>query len=111
MTPPLGFLTLTPIHSSNELPPITVSIFTATTAKNTSLNNRASTSANPDLMISPAFIEANYKILKSLVREGKMQTRNEGLHAELEYFSEDCDKEREMESRPVHIKEPLQFSV
>nr|GFC98161.1 hypothetical protein [Tanacetum cinerariifolium] len=109
MTPPLGFSTLTPRHSSNELPPITVSTFTAITAENTSLNNRASTSAKPDLMISHAFIEANYEILKSLLGERQMQIRNKGLRTKLKYFSKECDEEREMESRPVRIREPPQF--
>ncbi|GKB64354.1 hypothetical protein Tco_0920540 [Tanacetum coccineum] len=63
MTPPLGFLTLNPIPgpNANELTPISVSTFTATTPENTPLTHHASTSANPDPMISPAFVEANYK--------------------------------------------------
>ncbi|GJT19022.1 hypothetical protein Tco_0877728, partial [Tanacetum coccineum] len=105
MTPPPGFSTLTPIPSSNELPPITVSTFTATTLENTPLNNHASTSANPDPMISTAFVEANYEILESLLRERRKQIRNEDLRTELKYFSEDYDEEREMEPRPVRIRE------
>ncbi|GKD90908.1 hypothetical protein Tco_1366415, partial [Tanacetum coccineum] len=105
MTPPPGFSALTPKPSSNELPPITVSTFTATAPENTPLNNRASTLANPDPMISPAFVEANYEILESLLRERRKQIRNEERHTELEYFSEDHDEEREMEPRPVRIRE------
>ncbi|GKD48744.1 hypothetical protein Tco_1277720 [Tanacetum coccineum] len=80
MTPPPGFSTLTPIPSpnANELPPITVSTYTATTPKNTPLIHRASTSANPDPMISPAYMEANY---------------------------EEYDKEREIEPRLVRVRE------
>ncbi|GJW59382.1 hypothetical protein Tco_0108717 [Tanacetum coccineum] len=50
--------------------------------------------------ISPAFVEANYKILESLLRERRRKIRNEDLRTELEYFSEDYDEEREMEPRP-----------
>nr|GEV13967.1 reverse transcriptase domain-containing protein [Tanacetum cinerariifolium] len=65
--PPLGFSTLTPLPSPNvsELPPITTYTFTARSSKNTPLANRASTSANPEPMISPDFEEANYE---SIVR-------------------------------------------
>ncbi|GJZ04978.1 hypothetical protein Tco_0538253 [Tanacetum coccineum] len=71
MTPPPGFSTLTPISgpNANELPPTTTSAFSARTPENTSLAHRASTSANPDPIISPAFIEANYDVLESLLRE------------------------------------------
>ncbi|GJW74721.1 hypothetical protein Tco_0134091 [Tanacetum coccineum] len=100
LTPPLGFSTLTPIPSSNELPPITVSTFTTTTLENTSLNNRVSTSANPDTMIFPTFVEANYEILESLLRERQKQICNEDLRTELEYFSKDYEEEREMEPIP-----------
>nr|GEX45921.1 putative reverse transcriptase domain, ribonuclease H-like domain protein [Tanacetum cinerariifolium] len=63
MTPPPSFLTLTPLPGPNasELPPITASTFTIRTLENTSLINHASTSNNPDPMISPAFVEANYE--------------------------------------------------
>ncbi|GJV60259.1 reverse transcriptase domain-containing protein [Tanacetum coccineum] len=105
MTPPSGFSTLTPIPSSNELPPITVPTFTARTPENTPLTNHASTSANPDPMISLAFVEANYEILESLLRERREQIRNKDLRTELEYFSEDYDEEREMEPRPICIRE------
>ncbi|GKC59971.1 hypothetical protein Tco_1087569 [Tanacetum coccineum] len=37
-------------------------------------------------MISPAFMEANYEILESLLRERQRQIRNEDLCTELEYF-------------------------
>nr|GEU94093.1 DNA-directed DNA polymerase [Tanacetum cinerariifolium] len=96
--------TLTPIPNSNELPPITVLTFTARTPKNMPLTNHASTSANPDPMISPAFVEANYEILKSLLREQWKQIHNEDLCTELEYFSKDYDDEREMEPRLIRIR-------
>ncbi|GJR06566.1 hypothetical protein Tco_0529550 [Tanacetum coccineum] len=62
-SPLLGFSTLTPLPVPNvgELPPITASTFTTRSPDNTQLSNHASTSANPDLVISPAFIEANYE--------------------------------------------------
>ncbi|GJT17844.1 hypothetical protein Tco_0876550 [Tanacetum coccineum] len=79
MTPLPGFLTLTPIPSSNELLPITVSTFTGKAPKNTPLTNHASTSANPDPMTN--------------------------LRAELEYFSTEYDEERELEPRPIRNRE------
>ncbi|GJT99929.1 hypothetical protein Tco_1110268 [Tanacetum coccineum] len=101
MTPAPRFSTLTPIPSSNanELPPITTSTFTVRSPKNTSLAFRTSTSANPDLMISPAFVEAN-KVLESLLKERGRLMRNEDLRTEMEYFSEEYDKEKEMKPRP-----------
>ncbi|GKC14751.1 reverse transcriptase domain-containing protein [Tanacetum coccineum] len=66
---------------------------------------RASTSANPNPMISPAFLEANYEILESLLRERRKQIRNEELRTELEYFSKEYDEEWEMEPRPEKIRE------
>ncbi|GJS70479.1 hypothetical protein Tco_0703320 [Tanacetum coccineum] len=56
-------------------------------------------------MISPAFVEANYEILESLLRERRRQIRNEDLRTELKYFSEDYDEEREMEPRPEPCRE------
>nr|GEU34302.1 reverse transcriptase domain-containing protein [Tanacetum cinerariifolium] len=61
---------------------------------------RASTSTDPTPMISLTFVEANYEILESLLRDRRRQTRNKDLLTELEYFSEDYDEEREMEPRP-----------
>ncbi|GJR24841.1 hypothetical protein Tco_0973368 [Tanacetum coccineum] len=70
-TPPPDFSTLTPLPDPNvgELPLITISTFTTRTPENTPLTNHASTSANPNLAISPTFIEANYEVLESLLRE------------------------------------------
>ncbi|GKB34165.1 hypothetical protein Tco_0879107 [Tanacetum coccineum] len=56
-------------------------------------------------MITPAFVEPNYEILESLLRERRRQIRNEDLRTELEYFSEDYDEEREMELRPEPRRE------
>ncbi|GJT81492.1 hypothetical protein Tco_1055834 [Tanacetum coccineum] len=53
-------------------------VFAATTPENTPFAYRASTSTNPNPMISPAFVEANY---------------------------EDYDEEREMEPRPEPNRE------
>ncbi|GJX31886.1 hypothetical protein Tco_0241741 [Tanacetum coccineum] len=75
MTPPSGFSTSPqiPNNTTNERPPVITTVFSATTPKNTPFAYRASTSANPNPMIIPAFMEANY---------------------------EDYDEEREMEPRP-----------
>ncbi|GJW52094.1 hypothetical protein Tco_0093445 [Tanacetum coccineum] len=107
MTPPTGFLTPPQIPNINtsERPPVTTTVFAATTPENTSFAYRASTSANPNRMISPAFVEANYEVIKSLLRERQRQIRNEDLRTELEYFSEDYDEEREMEPRPGPTRE------
>ncbi|GKD50796.1 hypothetical protein Tco_1279772 [Tanacetum coccineum] len=101
-TPPSGFSTLTPLPSPNmgELPPIIASTFIVKSPKKTPLTNRASTSSNPDL-ISPAFVEANYEVLISLLRDARRYVHNEDLHTKLDYYSEDYDEEREMEPRPI----------
>ncbi|GKA13715.1 reverse transcriptase domain-containing protein [Tanacetum coccineum] len=44
-------------------------MFAATTPKNTLMAYHASTSANPNPVISPAFVEANYEALESLLRD------------------------------------------
>ncbi|GJT97817.1 hypothetical protein Tco_1093335 [Tanacetum coccineum] len=107
MTPPPGFST--PPHipnvNTNERPPVTTTVFAATTPGNTPFAYRASTSTDPTPMISPAFVEANYEILESLLRDRRRQIRNEDLRTELEYFSEDYDEEREMEPRPERTRE------
>ncbi|GJX17099.1 retrotransposon protein, putative, ty3-gypsy subclass [Tanacetum coccineum] len=89
ITPPLGFSAV----------PITTIMFAAATPENIPMAYRASTSANPNPMISPTFVEANYEALKSLLRDQRRQMRNNDLQTELEYFSEDYDEEREMEPR------------
>ncbi|GKA63538.1 hypothetical protein Tco_0763144 [Tanacetum coccineum] len=101
MMPPLGFSTPPQIPNINisERPPVTTTVFAATTPKNTPFAYRASTLANPNPIISPAFVEANYEVLESLLRERQRHIRNEDLRIELEYFSEDYDEEREMEPR------------
>ncbi|GKA26506.1 hypothetical protein Tco_0712615 [Tanacetum coccineum] len=89
----------------NELPPISTSTIIARAPENTPFANRASTLAFPDPMISPAFVEANYEVLESILRERKRQICNEDLRTELEYFSEEYDKEKEIEPRPAHVRE------
>ncbi|GJW88387.1 hypothetical protein Tco_0163727 [Tanacetum coccineum] len=103
----MGFSTLTPLPGPNvgELPPITVSTFIARTPENMPLTNHASTSANPDPAISLTFVEVNYEVLKSLLRERRRQMRNEDLCTKLEYYSEEYDEEREMEPRPTRVRE------
>ncbi|GKF30191.1 hypothetical protein Tco_0096533, partial [Tanacetum coccineum] len=107
MTPPPGFSTppQIPNITTSERPPATTTMFAATTPENTPFSYRASTSNNPNPTISPAFVEANYEILESLLRERRRHTRNEDLRTELEYFSEDYDEEREMEPRPEPRRE------
>ncbi|GKA55728.1 reverse transcriptase domain-containing protein [Tanacetum coccineum] len=90
ITPTPGFLAV----------PITTTMFAATTPENTPLAYRASTSANPNLVISLAFVKANYESLESLLRDRCRKMRNNDLQTELEYFGEDYDGEREMEPRP-----------
>ncbi|GJR70125.1 reverse transcriptase domain-containing protein [Tanacetum coccineum] len=89
-----------PNNTTSERPPVITTVFAATTPENTPFAYRASTSANPNPMISLTFVEANYEVLESLLRERRRQIRNEDLRSELEYFSEDYDEEREMEPRP-----------
>ncbi|GJZ65327.1 hypothetical protein Tco_0622023 [Tanacetum coccineum] len=90
ITPPLGFLAIL----------TTTTMFAAITLENTPLAYRASTPTNPNLVISPAFVEANYETLESLLRDRRRQMRNNDLRTKLEYFSEDYDEEREIEPRP-----------
>ncbi|GKC13016.1 reverse transcriptase domain-containing protein [Tanacetum coccineum] len=79
-------------------------MFIATTPENTPLAYCASTSTNRNPMISPAFVEANYETLESLLRDRRRQMRNNDLWTELEYVSEDYDEEREMEPRPKPVR-------
>ncbi|GJU78607.1 hypothetical protein Tco_1275677 [Tanacetum coccineum] len=107
MTQLPGFLTppQTLNNTTSKRSPVITTVFAANTPKNTSFAYRASTSANPNPMITPAFMEANYEVLESLLRERRRQIRNEGIRTELEYFSEDYDEEREMEPRPEPNRE------
>ncbi|GJY21093.1 hypothetical protein Tco_0393659 [Tanacetum coccineum] len=84
MTPPPGFSTppQIPNITTSERPPATITVFAATTPENTPFAYRASTSTNPNPTISPTFVEANYEILESLLRERQRQTRNEDLWKE-----------------------------
>nr|GEW30369.1 hypothetical protein [Tanacetum cinerariifolium] len=61
---------------------------------------RASTLANLNPVISPAFVKANYEALESLLRDRRRQMRNDDPRTQLEYFSEDYDEERDMKPRP-----------
>ncbi|GJU31596.1 hypothetical protein Tco_1175185 [Tanacetum coccineum] len=55
-------------------------------------------------MIRPTFVEANYKVLESLLGERKRQWCNEDLRIKLEYFSEE-QKERVVEFEDAPNKE------
>nr|GEW98288.1 hypothetical protein [Tanacetum cinerariifolium] len=63
MTSPSGFSTPPQIPNINtsERPPVTTTVFAATTPKNTPFAYCASTLANPNPMLSLDFIEANYE--------------------------------------------------
>nr|GEW13574.1 reverse transcriptase domain-containing protein [Tanacetum cinerariifolium] len=106
-TPPLGFLTLPhiPYINSTERPPVTTTMFATTTPENTLFAYRASTLTDPAPMISPALVEAKHEILESLLRDRRRHIRNEDLQTELEYFSEDYNKELDMEPRPERTRE------
>nr|GEV20622.1 hypothetical protein [Tanacetum cinerariifolium] len=88
-----------------ELPPITTSTFTIRSPKNMPLTKRASISANPDPVISPSFVESNYEVLESILKDRRRQVYNEDLRTELDYYSEEYDEEREMEPRPLGARE------
>ncbi|GKC99657.1 hypothetical protein Tco_1169932 [Tanacetum coccineum] len=75
-------------------------MFATATPENKPMAYRASTSVNPNPVISPTFVEANYEALESLLKDQRRQMRNNDLRTELEYFNEDYDEERAMEPRP-----------
>ncbi|GJX41326.1 hypothetical protein Tco_0256316 [Tanacetum coccineum] len=79
ITPPPGFSTPPQIPNiiTTERLPMTTTLFAATTPENTASVYRASTSANPNPMISPAFVEANYKVLEYLLRGRRRQIQME----------------------------------
>ncbi|PWA78384.1 reverse transcriptase domain-containing protein [Artemisia annua] len=102
VTPPPGFSTLTPLPVTdvNNLLPITASTFTIQSHPETTPYHHASTSANSEPVISPAFVEANYEELESLLRARRRQVRNTEMIRELEYSSDKSAEEMEMEPRP-----------
>nr|GFD28461.1 reverse transcriptase domain-containing protein [Tanacetum cinerariifolium] len=81
------------------------STFTVRSPKKTPLTNRASISANPASVISPAFVEANYDVLESFLMDHRRQVHNEDFRTEFDYYSEEYDEEREMEPRSVRARE------
>ncbi|GJZ07162.1 hypothetical protein Tco_0540955 [Tanacetum coccineum] len=78
MMPPPGFSTSpqVPNNTTSKRSPIITTVFAATTPENTPFAYRASTSTNPNHIISPAFVEENYEVLESLLRERRRQIRN-----------------------------------
>ncbi|GKE59998.1 hypothetical protein Tco_1510365 [Tanacetum coccineum] len=90
ITPPPGFSAIL----------ITTIMFPATTPENTPMAYHASTLANPNPVISPAFVKANYEALESLFRDQHRQMCNNDLRIELEYINEDYNEEQEMKPRP-----------
>nr|GEY39359.1 hypothetical protein [Tanacetum cinerariifolium] len=101
-----GTATISPIPNitTNERPLVTTTVF-ATTTENTQFAYQASTLTNPNPTISPTFMEKNYNILESLLRERRRHLRNKDLRTELEYFGEDYDEDRDMEPRPERRRE------
>ncbi|GJV97227.1 hypothetical protein Tco_1548804 [Tanacetum coccineum] len=97
MTPQPGFSTppQIPNITTSKRPLITTIVFAATTPENMPFAYHASTLTNSNLMISPAFVETNYEILESLLRERRRQTHNEDLQTELKYFTKDYDEKRD----------------
>nr|GEZ51301.1 reverse transcriptase domain-containing protein [Tanacetum cinerariifolium] len=77
-----------------------ISMFAATTPENMPTAYRTSTSANPNPVISVDFIEPNYEVVESLLRDRHRRMRNTDLQTKLEYFNEDYDEEQEMEPIP-----------
>ncbi|GJT83886.1 hypothetical protein Tco_1058228 [Tanacetum coccineum] len=75
------------------------------TPENTPYANHVSISANPNSLINPTFVEANYEALESLLRERRRQMHNEDILTKLEYYIQEYDEEREMEPRPAQFEE------
>ncbi|GJY17743.1 hypothetical protein Tco_0389234 [Tanacetum coccineum] len=46
-----------------------------------------------------------YEVLESLLRGRRRHARNKDVRTELDYYSEEYDEEREMEPRPVRVRE------
>nr|GEV68314.1 hypothetical protein [Tanacetum cinerariifolium] len=84
---------------------MTTIVFASTTPKNTPSAYRTSTLANPNPMITPAFVKANCDVLESLLREKQRHIHNKDLQTRHGYFSEDYDEERKMEPRPKPNRE------
>ncbi|GKA97833.1 hypothetical protein Tco_0825727 [Tanacetum coccineum] len=72
-----GTATISPIQTKPI--PITTTMFSATTPENKPMDYHASTSANPNLVISSNFIEANYEALESILRDQRRRMRNNDL--------------------------------
>ncbi|GJZ53920.1 hypothetical protein Tco_0608805 [Tanacetum coccineum] len=81
MTPLPGFSTPSqiPNNTPSKISLVITTVFAANTPENTLFAYRASTSANPNPMISPAFVEANYEVLESLLRERRSEKWNQDL--------------------------------
>nr|GEX27287.1 hypothetical protein [Tanacetum cinerariifolium] len=77
MTPPPSFSTSPqiPNNTTVERSPMITTVFATTTPENTLFAYCASTSTNPNPMISPTFVEANYEVLESLLTEQQRQIR------------------------------------
>ncbi|GJZ62968.1 hypothetical protein Tco_0619389 [Tanacetum coccineum] len=87
MSPP-GFSTppQIPNNTTSERPTMITTMFAATTLENMPFAYRASTSANPNPIISPAFVEANCESIsseKELWDSKKHQTGKEAEEEEM----------------------------
>nr|GEX29239.1 reverse transcriptase domain-containing protein [Tanacetum cinerariifolium] len=113
MTPPPGFSTPPHIPNINttERPPVTTTVFAATILETRAY--RASTLTDPAPMISLAFVEANYEILESILRDRRRQIRIEDLRTELEYFrfEEAPNKERSRIGRNIKGNGPSEAAA
>ncbi|GJX81810.1 hypothetical protein Tco_0331291 [Tanacetum coccineum] len=94
-TPPLGFSAV----------PTTTTMFAATTPENTPLAYRASTSTNPNPMISPAFMEANYETFKDYDEEREMEPRPKPVRAVTPPLRATSPRVRRRRERVVRFKE------
>ncbi|GJW55356.1 retrovirus-related pol polyprotein from transposon TNT 1-94 [Tanacetum coccineum] len=52
-----------------------------------------------------AFMEANYEVLKSLLRDYRRKVRNEDLHTELDSYNEEYDEERERDRAETEFED------
>ncbi|GKF12426.1 hypothetical protein Tco_0050352 [Tanacetum coccineum] len=98
-SPPPGFLTITLLPGINvgKLPPIIASTFTTRSPDNTPLTNCASTSANPNLVISPAFVKQTMRFLNPF--QGIVEGRGRAIKFKVAPNRDGSRVERESDSK------------
>ncbi|GJR09900.1 reverse transcriptase domain-containing protein [Tanacetum coccineum] len=86
MMPPLGFSTppQIPNITTSKRPPITTTVFAATTPENTPFAYHASTSTNPNPTISPAFVEMEPRLEPRKETTLTLQLRSLGVYRQRE---------------------------